>query len=569
MEENRYIELSGAVSAVVYQNEENGYTVLRLDSGGGTVTVVGCLPMAAAGERLQLTGSWVTHPTHGEQFKAVAAIRQMPTDPRGIFLYLASGAVKGVGPATAKLIVDAFGSQALEIMETSPEELAGLKGISAKKALEISRDLRRQNSLRRLMEFLVAKGFKAFVALRLYQLYGEDAMEALHENPYILASDSVGADFSQADALALSLGFAGDAPERAEAAVLFELNHNLNRGHCFIPRDKLIAVSAQLIELSGELVESALDRLIEGEAVVEEALLGLQACYLAEIHRTECYLAERFAQVALPVGETRLNIDRLIDETQRDLGITYAPRQREAVRAAARSRCLVLTGGPGTGKTTTVRALLALYDRMALTVALTAPTGRAAKRLSDLTGQDALTVHRLLEAGFADDSLGEKTVFFRNGQNPLEADVVILDEASMVDIILMRALLSALRPTARLVLVGDADQLPSVGPGNVFSDIIRSGTVDCVRLEEVFRQATESAIVRNAHLINQGTLPDRKNKGGDFFFLNRRDPEAVLETIFDVHHNPNTNQAAASLVDNSLKRFGQLLTCLVRHMLKL
>ena len=531
MEEHRIVEISGAVAAVVYQNEDNGYTVLRLDTGASTVTVVGCLPMAAAGERMTLSGSWVTHPSHGDQFKAVAALRQMPTDPAGIFLYLASGAVKGVGPATAKLIVDRFGSQALEIMETAPEELAGLKGISAKKALEISRELRRQGSLRRLMEFLVARGFRSFVPLRLYQLYGEDAMEALHENPYILAGPGIGADFAQADALALSLGFDGAAPQRAEAAILFELSHNLNRGHCFIPREKLIAASAQLIELDSTQLSPALDRLIAGESVVEEALLGLQACYLSDVYRAECFVAERLLSMCRPAEAGRLSIDRLLEETQAELGLTYAPQQREAVRAAARSHLLVLTGGPGTGKTTTVRAILALYGKMGLRAALCAPTGRAAKRLSQLTGEEALTLHRLLEAGFSDDALGEKTVFFRNDRNPLEADVVILDEASMVDLLLMRALLAALRPSARLVLVGDADQLPSVGPGNLFADIIRSGTADTIRLDQVFRQATESAIVRNAHLINSGSLPELKNKGGDFFFLNRRSPEAVLDTV--------------------------------------
>ena len=527
------VELAGSVSAVIYQNEENGYTVLRLDTDdGGTATVVGCLPFAVPGEQLLLLGNWANHPTHGQQFKADSAERLMPSTVNDIYLYLSSGTIKGVGPATARLIVERFGGDSLRVLDEEPEKLTELKGITAKRAREIGDAFRRQTSMRRLMEFFAQHKIKMEYALRLYKSYGADAQSAVMNNPYILADEYFGAEFAEADSLALSLGFEADCPERVEAAASFELSHNANNGHCFIPRDKLAAVSAQLIGVSAETAASAIDRLIDGGEIVRESLGGVEACYLSRLYYAETYVADRLKAMAAESYIEETDADRLIGEAEWDMGMTLAEGQREAVRSAAVRGVMTLTGGPGTGKTTTVRAILKLYDKMGLTTLLAAPTGRAAKRMSELCSREASTIHRLLETGYDADL--SALVFKRDDSDPLDAHAVILDECSMIDITLMQALLMALPPRCRLVLVGDADQLPSVGPGNMFSDVIRSGVIPTVRLTQVFRQAEESRIVRNAHMINRGELPDLRENKGDFFFMRRRDGESAVDTIIEL-----------------------------------
>ncbi len=526
-------ELAGSVSAVVYQNEENGYTVLRLETDdGGTATVVGCLPFAVPGEQLALTGRWMNHQTHGMQFKAEQAERLMPSSLNDIYTYLSSGAVKGVGPATARLIVERFGEDSLRVLDEEPERLAELKGVTPKRAREIGSEFKRQAAMRRLMEFFTQHGINLEYALRLYKSYGDEAQAAVMNNPYILADEYFGAEFAEADSLALSLGFEADSPERVEAAASFELSHNANNGHTFIPRPKLAAAAAQLIGVSTDTAAEAIDRLIEGGDIVCETLAGVEACYLSRLYYAETFVADRLRFLSQTGHIEETNADRLIADAERDMGITLAEGQREAVRLAAVSGVMALTGGPGTGKTTTVRAILRLFDRLGLTTLLAAPTGRAAKRMSELCGQEASTIHRLLETGY-DADLGS-LVFKRDGSDPLDAHAVILDECSMIDVVLMQALLSALPAGCRLVLVGDADQLPSVGPGNVFSDVIRSGVVPTVRLEQVFRQAAQSRIVRFAHLINEGKTPDLRENKGDFFFMRRRDAESAVDTIIEL-----------------------------------
>ena len=532
MDENR-VELAGSVSAVIYQNEENGYTVLRLDTDdGGTATVVGCLPFAVPGEQLLLEGTWSNHQTHGMQFKAESAERLMPSTINDIYLYLASGTIKGVGPATAKLIVERFGEDSLRIMDEEPERLEEIKGVTRKRAKEIGEEFRRQTSMRRLMEFFAQHDIKIEYALRLYKSYGADAQSAVMNNPYILADEYFGADFAEADSLALSLGFEADCPERVEAAATFELSHNANNGHTFIPRNKLAAVAAQLIGVSDETAVSAIDRLIDCGEIVCESLGGVEACYLSRLYYAETYVADKLRAMAAESYMEETSAERLIRDAESDMGITLAEGQRDAVRMAAVCGVMTLTGGPGTGKTTTVRAILKLFDKMGLTTLLAAPTGRAAKRMSELCGQEASTIHRLLETGYDTDL--SALVFKRDNADPLDAHAVILDECSMIDVVLMQALLTALPPRCRLVLVGDADQLPSVGPGNMFSDVIRSGVIPTVRLNQVFRQAAESRIVRNAHLINEGEIPDFKENKGDFFFMRRRDSESAVETIIEL-----------------------------------
>lgn len=530
MNEHELTELSGTVCDIIYANEENGYTVLRVETGDGdTVTATGCLPFAAPGEQIVLYGTWTRHPSHGEQFKAEYAQRRMPVGAEAIYEYLSSRIIKGIGPATASVIVTEFGDRSLEVIENEPERIAALRGIGMKKAVEMSRALKRQTGLRRLMEYLGAHGLKMQYAMRLYRFYGDGARDMINENPYIICMPHIGGTFSEADALALELGFEGDSAPRIAAAIIFELQHNSGNGHVFIPKEKLLLATAQLIDVDVEAIEEGFEVLSDSGDIICESVAGCQACYLAELYEAETYTAQRIADMAAARLDSGLDMEGIIAGVEAQQGIRYAPMQRKTLDMAAKSRIMVITGGPGTGKTTTVRAIIAMFERMELKVQLAAPTGRAAKRMTELTGREASTIHRLLEAGYAAD--GFDLVFKRDEDEPLKCDAVILDECSMVDITLMRALLAAMPKECRLVLVGDADQLPSVGPGNVFLDILRSHIVPTVRLTEIFRQTADSRIVRNAHMINAGEHPNIAENKGDFFFMRRLNLDAAGELI--------------------------------------
>ncbi len=532
-QENELLELSGTVNSVIYKNEENGYTVLRLRDGNGeSVTVVGCFPYAAPGESMIISGVWMNHSVHGRQFKAEFAQRLLPTSAPAIYDYLAGGAVKGIGPATAALIVDRFGDKTLDVLESSPEKLAELRGISLSKAKQMSKDFRHQAGVRRIMEFVCSFGLRPILAMRMYRFYGDDALELLRENPYILATNHIGGRFSEADALALEMGLDGSSRNRINAACLFELKYNLNNGHCFIPREKLAAVTAELINVEPSEAEASIDELIETGQIIYEEIAGCKACYLPEIYEAETDAAEKFAKMCRRKFSEDVDIPKLIARLERQQGIEYAPLQRQTLHLALENQLVVITGGPGTGKTTSIRAILAMFDAIGIKTLLTAPTGRAVKRMTELSGQEAVTVHRLLGAKFAED--GERVVFTKDESDRLDCNAVILDECSMVDITLIDALLRAMPDDARLVMVGDADQLPSVGPGNVFSAVIRSGVVPTVKLTEIFRQNGGSRIVRNAHLINKGEHPDLSENTGDFFRLKRIQAASAVETIAEL-----------------------------------
>ncbi len=531
--ENELTEISGTVESVIYKNEENGYTVLRLnDQAGAMITVVGCFPYASPGESMIITGSWMNHAVHGRQFKAEFAQRLLPTTANAIYDYLAGGSVRGVGPATASLIVNEFGEKTLEVMENSPQLLAKIRGISAAKAEQISKSFRRQAGVRRLMEFVCSFGLRPILAMRMYKFYGDDALALLRDNPYILATEHIGGSFAEADTMALEMGVDSYSKNRICAAVLFELVHNSGNGHCFIPREKLAAVTAQLIGVDEPSADECIDILIESGQLMHEEIAGCKACYLPSLYHAESDAAEHIARMCKRKFDETVNIPALISTLEKQLGIQYAPLQRKTLKLALENQIIVITGGPGTGKTTSIRAILAMFDRLGLKTLLTAPTGRAAKRMTELTGQESSTVHRLLEAKFSDD--GETVVFGKNESDRLDCDAVILDECSMVDIVLMDALLSALPPDARLVMVGDADQLPSVGPGNVFSAVIRSQVVPTIRLTEIFRQNEGSRIVRNAHMINKGEHPNLSENAGDFFRLKRLEAGSTVDTIAEL-----------------------------------
>ena len=524
----------GTVAAVVFRNEENGYSVIKLDrEDGEQFTAVGTIPDAFPGEAFALTGEWMSHHTYGQQFRADAFERAAPTGADAIFRYLASGVIKGIGPGRAREIVNKFGENALEIIEAAPEKLASVKGISTTAAKEMSKELRRTAGVRKLIESLTEHNISPLTAMRLYRTLGEDALDYVTENPYIMAESTYGTQFFEADRMAMEMGFEPDCAERLEAALVFEMRHNLGNGHVFIPTDKLIAAAAQLIDTDSQSLSDVLDMISGDGELVRETLAGRDVCYLREMRDAEEYVAGRLTVMGKYGSDKKaVDVDSLLLDVERTLGLKYAEGQLEAVRIAATRRVMVLTGGPGTGKTTSLRGILELFDNMRLKTLLCAPTGRAAKRMSELTGRDgAMTIHRALGAGMGDEG---ELVFERDAENPLKIDAVVVDEASMLDLPLAHALMCALPLDCRLVLVGDANQLPSVGPGNVFSDIVKSGAVPVVQLTEIFRQARESAIIRAAHSVNNGEMPDLSQRDSDMFFLKRSGTEAISDTIAEL-----------------------------------
>ena len=528
------VTVEGSVDAVIFQNEENGYTVLllRVDGEDEPITVVGCIPCAAAGEGMTVTGVWVNHPVHGPQLSAESVERRLPQEEEDIVSYLSSGILKGVGPATAQRLVERFGTDTLRVLEEEPERLKTIKGITAKKAMELSEAFRALTGLRQVMEFLARYDLPVYLAMAVQRTYGDNALQMLRDDPYILSRAQFGVDFAVADAIAISMGFGGDDPCRLRAAIEYELAHNAGNGHVFLPREKLLAATAQLVDVDTDMVETALDKLIDSFAVVEKPIANVRGCYLPRLYQAETFVAQRLlSMLRAPVEQLR-QVDKTIDAIEKEQGVSYAPLQRQAVRMAAEGGVLLLTGGPGTGKTTSLRGIVALYRRMGLDVALLAPTGRAAKRLGEVTDCDAQTIHRAL--GMSYNELTGQAAFKKNGSDPLEAHAVIVDEMSMVDLELMQALLEALRPSCRLVLVGDPDQLPSVGAGNVLGDLLRSTVVPTVSLTQVFRQAEQSAIIRNAHAVNMGQPPQLDSNQGDFFFLCRRSPDRLVQTVVEL-----------------------------------
>ena len=525
--------LQGVISSVVFENYDNGYTVLRLSLGGGqTVTVVGTIPLPVVGEQLMVTGKWGNHPSYGKQFEAEFLERMMPQTTSGILSFLSSRTIRGIGPKMAARIVDHFGEQTLQVMEREPVRLAEVTGISPQKAAEIGEAFRLQMGVRQLMEFFALHQLPAELAVRTYKIYGDAAVELLYDDPYLLMDEGLDAPFGAVDRFAIELGVAGDDPRRLEAGVLFELNYNLSAGHSFLPQDKLIAATAQLLFVEVELVQQAVERLLQAERLVRCTLAGIMVVYLPQLYEAETYCTRRLLEFAsLEFPEPR-GLDKKVGQVAQESGIDYSAEQEQAIRRAATSGLLMITGGPGTGKTTILNGILSLLGQMQLRCVLAAPTGRAAKRLTEVTGEEASTIHRLLEAS-VDPHTG-KMVFVRDAGNPIQADAVIVDEMSMVDVQLLYSLLQAIPQGKRLILVGDPDQLPPVGPGFPFSDMLRAGVLPGVRLVEIFRQAQKSLIVMNAHRVNQGQMPELKVTSSDFFFLRRQTEEQLASTIRDL-----------------------------------
>ena len=530
MNEQELEILQGVISAVVYQNYENGYAVLRLNVGGGqNVTVVGTIPLPAAGERLMVTGKWSNHSSYGRQFEAEFLERLMPQTSMEILSYLSSRIIKGIGPKTAARIVQHFGDETLLIMEREPARLAEISGISAEKAKLIGEEFQQRVGMRQLMEFFTMHQLPAELAVRTYKLYGEQTVELLYDDPYLLMDEGLDAPFGAVDRFAVDLGVAGDDPRRIEAGILFELKYNLSAGHSFLPEEKLVVATAQLLSVAPESVAEGVTRLAEAGRLDRDRLAGIDIAYLPELHEAELYCTQRLLEFAKLQFPAPAGLERMLRRAADESGLTYSKQQEAAIREAATSGVLLVTGGPGTGKTTILKGILSLLGQMQLRCVLAAPTGRAAKRLTEVTGEESSTIHRLLEASI-DQNTG-KMFFLRDEDTPLKADAVIVDEMSMVDIQLLHSLLQAVPHGKRLILVGDPDQLPPVGPGSPFADCLRSGMLPTVRLTEIFRQAQESLIVMNAHRVNNGQMPDLKNVKSDFFFLPCRSEEQVTQTI--------------------------------------
>ncbi len=502
-------QLEAVMEETVFRNEENGYSVMQMRAGRESVTVVGTLPALAAGEQVLLSGAWVEHPQYGRQWKATACEIRKPTTLLGIERYLGSGLIRGVGPATAKLIVQEFGRRTLDVMSEHPERLTEVPGIGKKRAAQLAEAFREQYAAREAMVFLQSYGVSPALAVRITKAYGADAQRKIRENPYRLMDDVEGVGFLTADRIALALGVPPDSEYRLQAGLKYVLQEAAaGAGHTYLPRETLLAQAAKALRAQGEALAHGLDALLFARELVAVSADGEDAVMLGAYYHAEREIA-RYLRLLSAAKTAPAQPEKQIADFERQNGIAFSPNQRRAVSEAVRQGLLVITGGPGTGKTTIINCILSLLGRNVL---LAAPTGRAAKRMSEATGHEAKTLHRLLEFS------GDEGKFQRDENNPLDCACVIVDEMSMVDVFLMRSLLRALKPGTKLILVGDADQLPSVGAGNVLGDILKSGVIPSARLTDIFRQAAESLIVLNAHRINHGEAPILNRRDSDFFF---------------------------------------------------
>ncbi len=527
--------LEGAVERVVFHNEESGYTVLEMTTDQELMTVVGEFPDIAVGETLVVTGICSSHPKYGTQLKAESYERLLPATASAIAAYLSSGVIKGVGPVIARKLVDAFGDDTLLVIEKTPQRLSEVPGISQGKAQQIAQEYQRLFGIRTVMLFLAHYNIPASYAIRTWKRFGPQAQEAITQNPYLLCEEEIGVDFQKVDLIAMENGLPTDSYDRIFAGLVHILRHNMNNnGHACLPTHKLAEVCQRLLEVEKEPIEQALREAseLEGTLVWMERRSGESFVYLPECFEAERYISNKLLLMEQTQREELENGQLLLDHLETEQGIQYARLQRKAILTALTEPVMVLTGGPGTGKTTTIYAIIQLLRERGEKVALAAPTGRAAKRMSDLTGVEAKTIHRLLEVDYG--SSAGNIRFKRNAQNPLPYHTIIIDECSMVDELLFDSLLRAMRHTCRLILVGDQDQLPAVGAGNVLGDLIDSGRVAVVHLDEIFRQAAQSLIVTNAHAIVSGEYPRLDIRNNDFFFLRDSSSAKILNTTADL-----------------------------------
>ena len=533
-------DLQGQIERITYTNEENGYTIAKVKVYGrrDLVTVVGNFMAPIPGEILKMQGEWANHPKFGEQFKVVHYKSLVPASVAGVEKYLGSGLIKGIGPVMAKRIVKKFEKETLDIIEQEVEKLTEVDGIGRKRIEMIKKAWADQKEIRQVMIFLQSHGVSSAYATKIFKTYGNESIEVVQENPYRLATDIFGIGFLTADRIAEKLGFAKDSELRAEAGILYVLHQLADEGHVYYPFQPLVNKCQEILEVDQEILSRALTSLNAEKKIViddlqeKESKADYQAVYLAKFHLSETNIAARLkALINAPKSIRPIDPDKALKWVQKQLDITLASKQIDAVRRAVMDKVLVITGGPGTGKTTIVNAILKIFVKSGIKLLLAAPTGRGAKRMSEATGYEAKTIHRLLEYSI------QKGGFQKNDQTPLRCDLLIVDEASMIDTILMHHLLKAIPPRVTFILVGDVNQLPSVGAGNVLHDIIASGAVPVMELNEIFRQARESLIIVNAHKIKQGLMPAFKPSGhklADFYFIEQEEPEKVLGIILEL-----------------------------------
>lgn len=527
--------VTGYIDHIIFRNEDNGYTVMVLKGvkDEDELTCVGTFPVITQGASIEAEGSFIQHPVYGKQFQAVRLTEKMPEDAMAMERYLGSGAIKGIGAALAGRIVRHFGSDTLRIVEEEPERLAEIKGISEKKAHEIAIQIAEKSEMRKVMMFLQKYGISLNLGAKIYQKYGDSVYSVLQENPYRLADDISGVGFKIADEIAYRIGIHTDSDYRIKSGLSYTLLQAGGEGHVYLPKEELFKRAEQLLGVDASYMEKHLVDLSMERKIIQKEEKGQVLVYPAQYYYLELNTARMLRELDIDCPEDEERVERRISQIQKETGTVLDEMQEKAVKEAAGHGLLVLTGGPGTGKTTTINAIIRFFESEGAELRLAAPTGRAAKRMTEATGYEAQTIHRMLElTGMPeDDREGQPVHFERNAENPLEADVIIIDEMSMVDIHLMHSLLMAVTAGTRLILVGDENQLPSVGPGNVLRDIIRSGQFPVVELKKIFRQASESDIVVNAHKINRGEQVEINNKSRDFFFLKRYDADIIIRVV--------------------------------------
>lgn len=524
-------QITGVVEEIVFQNETNSFTVIDISSGGELITAVGELPEISPGEKVVLTGRWDMHQSFGRQFRIERFERYMPDTAAQYLKYLSSGAIKGIGPKTAAYIVERFGENTFSVIENEPERLTFIKGISKDKAQKISAEFKKQFAVRTVILGLEKYGLSPSECIRIFKKIGINAVEIIEENPYILCMDAEIISFERAERIASMLSESPKEKYRLRAGIAYILKYNLMNGHTCLPIKKVIPLCVELLGVDEETAAEAIDEMKENKLLMSLTVKEKEYISLPEAYNAEKTIAEKIDLFVKFSAKEEQAADKEIDRIEKENGIKYQEKQREAIKLAAQGGMLVLTGGPGTGKTTAVRGIISYFERKKNEILLAAPTGRAAKRMSELTGYEAKTIHRLLEVEWGE---GDKADFKRNKTNPLNADVIILDEVSMVDIFLFSSFLDAVKFGCRVILVGDSDQLPAVGAGNVLGDIIASKKVPVVTLTEIFRQAKESLIVTNAHDVIDGKEPELNCKDNDFFFMRRDNPVTAAGTVSDL-----------------------------------
>lgn len=569
MPNENLLQLEGAIENIVYRNEENGYTVIEISDEDDYITAVGIMPQVGVGDTVKLTGVYINHRNYGQQFSVQVCEVCRPTESADILRYLSSGAIKGIGSATAQRLVKEFGEATLDVMENQPERVALLKGISKSKAEDFSNQLKMNTGVRTLMLYLGEYGISNSSSVKIYNLLGSNCVERIKENPYILCQGDFGVSFESADFIAKKEKLEPDSNIRIRAGITYVLKHNERNGHTCLPKEKLITVASEFLGLESSKISECIEEMIFDRSVIADYISEKEFLYTPQLHLSEMYISSRIKMMLQFPADKIDNIDEEIEICESNDGIAYADLQKEAITSALTQGMLVLTGGPGTGKTTTINAIIKILKSKGKTVLLSAPTGRAAQRISELTGDEAKTLHRMLEVSWDKQ---DNPVFNKNERNQLKCDALIVDEVSMVDTYIFESLIRALPIGCRLILVGDSDQLPSVGPGNILSDLTESGVVPVVRLNEIFRQAQQSLIVTNAHKIVSGEMPVLNTTDKDFFFLHRNNKSDVSNVIIDLCSKRLPNAYGYSPLENiqvlAPSKKGELGTAELNHKLQ-